>query len=113
MKVDLKENGGTAFVRVEGDVDLYSSPKLRDAVLASVKKQLSPIVVNLSQVRYIDSSGVATLVEGYQLSREYGGSICLVGLNERISEVFKLARLHRVFKICQTEAEALETQPES
>ncbi|RJP64706.1 MAG: anti-sigma factor antagonist [Candidatus Abyssobacteria bacterium SURF_17] len=108
MEVSAKRSGNGAVIKVSGDVDLYSSPRLREAILDSVKKRLTPIVVNLAGVTYIDSSGIATLVEGLQLSREYGGKLRLVSLNDRVSEVLHLARLQRVFEIRGTEAEALE-----
>ncbi len=112
MNVSIQREGKAAIIRAQGDVDLYSSPKLRDAILEAVRLKAVPIVVNLSDVTYMDSSGVATLIEGFQLAREYGGTVRLVGLNERVSEVFKLARLHQVFEICKTEEEALADRPE-
>lgn len=112
MEVKTERSGKAVLIRAEGDIDLYSSPKLREAIIESVRTKRTPIVVNLSKVTYIDSSGVATLIEGFQLSKEYDGVVRLVGLNERVSEVFKLARLHQVFEICRTEAEALGIQPE-
>lgn len=112
MIVRMQQVGKAALIRVEGDVDLYSSPKLRETVLDASRKGLSPIVINLSKVNYMDSSGVATLVEGLQLTKEYSGAIRIVGLNERVSEIFKLTRLHQVFEIWPTEAEALKAQPE-
>lgn len=112
MEVETKQERQAAIIRAKGDIDLYTSPTLRQAILEAVQKQLSPIVVNLTQVTYMDSSGVATLIEGFQLSKAYGGTVRLVGLNERVSEVFKLARLQQVFEICQTETEAIENRPE-
>jgi len=112
MQVDMERRGKAAVIRAQGDIDLYTSPRLREAILQALKERRTPIVVNLKDVIYMDSSGVATLIEGFQLAGEYGGVVRLVGLNERVSEVFKLARLHQVFTICQTEAQALENQPE-
>jgi anti-sigma B factor antagonist len=112
MEVKMERPGSAALIRAEGEIDLYSSPKLREAILEAVEERRTPIVVNLMHVTYMDSSGVATLIEGFQLSKEYGGVVRLVGLNERVSEVFKLARLHQVFEVCKTEAEALKKQPD-
>lgn len=109
MEVSARAAGSGVVIDVEGDVDLYSSPRLREAILNSVRGKLSPLVVNLAGVTYIDSSGVATLVEGLQLSNKHNGKFRLVGLNERVSEVFRLARLQQVFEICGTEAEALRS----
>ncbi len=109
MEVTVRRAGNGVAIRAGGDVDLYSSPKLRKAIVESVEGKLSPIVVTLADVTYIDSSGIATLVEGFQLSKEYDGKFRLAGISERVAEVLRLARLDRVFDIRETEAEALES----
>ncbi len=108
MEVNTRQSKNGVVIEASGDVDLYSSPKLREAILDAIKRGLSPIVMNLSGVTYIDSSGVATLVEGLQRSRKFGGKFRLVGLNDRVYEVFHLARLQQVFEIFPTESEALK-----
>lgn len=107
MEVSVKSVQSGAVIAASGDIDLYTSPKLREAIIDSIRKKLSPIVVNLTEVTYIDSSGVATLVEGLQLGKEYGGKLKLAGVSERVFEVLKLARLDQIFDIFDTEAEAL------
>jgi anti-sigma B factor antagonist len=109
MKVEARHEGTAVVIGASGDVDLYSSPELRKALVDAIDRKLSPIVVNLSDVTYIDSSGVATLVEGLQLSAKYGGKFRLVGLNDHVFEVFKLARLQRVFTIHDSVDEALRS----
>ena len=108
MEVTIHRAGNRVAIRTGGDVDLYSSPKLREAIVESIADKLSPIVVTLADVTYIDSSGIATLVEGFQLSKEYDGKFRLAGISERVAEVLRLARLDQVFDIRETEAEALE-----
>ena len=107
MEVTTRRAGRGVVISASVDVDLYTSPKLREAIVESIEDELSPIAVNLGDVTYIDSSGVATLVEGFQLSKKYGGKFRLAGMSERVAEVLRLARLDRVFEICETEAEAL------
>ena len=65
------------------------------------------VVVNLSQVRYIDSSGVASLVEGLKAARDLGSRFILVGLSTSAREVLKLSRLLGVFEVYENEQEAL------
>lgn len=108
MEVTTRRVGDGVAITAAGDVDLYSSPRLREAIIEAVESKLSPVVVTLADVTYIDSSGIATLVEGFQLSKEYGGKFRLAEISERVSEVLHLARLDRVFDIRETEAEALE-----
>ncbi|MGA3326729.1 MAG: STAS domain-containing protein [Terriglobia bacterium] len=91
-----------------GDVDLYSSPRLREALLAEVKAHGPSVLVNMSGVTYIDSSGIATLVEGLQLSRQTKIPFGLFGLRPNARSVLELARLHKVFTIFESEVEALE-----
>jgi anti-sigma B factor antagonist len=64
-------------------------------------------VVNLSQVRYIDSSGVATLVEGLKASRDLGSRFILFGLSTSAREVLQLSRLIKVFEVYDNEEQAM------
>ncbi len=88
--------------------DLYSSPRLREALLAQIKADGPSVLVNMSSVTYIDSSGIATLVEGLQLSRQTKTRFGLFGLRPNARSVLELARLHKVFTIFATEEEAVE-----
>ena len=97
-----------AVIRVSGEVDLYSSPELRKAITTRSKKKIPLIVVNLENVQYMDSSGVATLVEGLQLTSKYGGKFRVVGLSAGVKEVFELARLDKVFDIFDSEEQAFQ-----
>ena len=87
------------MISVSGDVDLYTSPDLRKVIAKLAKKKMDPLVVDLRQVDYMDSSGVATLVEGLQLTGHYKGSFRVASLNDGVREVFELARLDKVFDI--------------
>lgn len=99
MEVNTHDEAAGRIIGIAGDIDLYSSPQVREAILAAVKDKRSPVIVNLEGVTYIDSSGVATLVEGLQLTRGYEGAFRLSGLSDRVREVFELARLEKVFAI--------------
>lgn len=99
MQVTTKKRDEGAVITVIGDIDLYTSPDLRKAITKLAKKKTSPLVVDLKQVDYMDSSGVATLVEGLQLTARYDGSFRVASLNEGVREVFELARLDKVFDI--------------
>ena len=109
MKVQVRTLDKIAILDCSGDVDLYSSPRLREALLAEIKVDGPSVLVNMSGVPYIDSSGIATLVEGLQLSRQTRTRLGLFGLRPNARSVLELARLHRVFTIFENEAEALET----
>jgi len=86
------------IIRLSGDVDLHSSPRAREAILDCLKQKL-PLLVELSAVTYMDSSGVASLVEGYQTAKKQGLEFGLVAVAQCAMNVLKLARLDKVFPI--------------
>lgn len=93
---------------VTGDIDLANSPAVRKALLREVKDKRTPrVVMNLSRVRYIDSSGVASLVEGLKASRDVGSRFILFGLSTSAREVLQLSRLLKIFEVYDNEEQAL------
>ena len=98
MDIKVEEQPPFKVVRLSGDVDLHTSPKAREAILACLK-QKSPLLVELSAVTYMDSSGVASLVEGYQTAKKLGLEFGLVAVAQAAMNVLKLARLDKVFPI--------------
>ena len=95
------------FLRLAGDVDMHSSPKAREAILDGLKQKM-PLLVELSKVSYMDSSGVASLVEGYQTAKKQGLEFALLAVAPSAMNVLKLARLDKVFPIHASLAECLK-----
>jgi anti-sigma B factor antagonist len=93
---------------ISGDIDLATSPELRKPLLRELRELRTPrVILNLKAVRYIDSSGVASLVEGLKASRDVGSRFILFGLNTTIREVLQLSKLVRIFEICDNEEQAV------
>lgn len=84
---------------LEGEIDLHISPAISASLQAMVKKKPKTLVVDLSRVSYIDSSGLAVLIEAMQNIQEYGGKFALVGLQETVRTIFEIARLDQIFRI--------------
>ena len=93
-----------ALVHLTGSVDMSCSPQARKAILDGLQKY-GNLVVDLSGVEYVDSSGVAVLIEGFQVAQKQGRRFSLVGVSEGAMNVLRLARLEQVFSIYATEAE--------
>jgi anti-sigma B factor antagonist len=106
MRTSTRELPGTTIVDVTGDIDLSTSPSFRKTLLESLKKT-TRLAVNLSEVRYVDSSGIASLVEVFKAARDSEKRLVLFGLNEPVDEVLQLTRLRKIFEIRETEEEAL------
>ena len=97
---------GTTIVDVVGQIDLGSSPALRKTLLETLNGTKS-VAINLSAVRYIDSSGIASLVEVLREARNSEKRLVLFGVTGAVLQVLQLTRLTGVFEICETEEQAL------
>jgi anti-sigma B factor antagonist len=109
MQVTEIQEGDILILNLKGDIDLHHSPKLREVLQAKVKAKCGKLLLDFSEVGYIDSSGLATLVEYYQGSRTYSGKICLAALSTRVKSVFDLVRLSEIFSISPSMEEAKES----
>ena len=94
-------------VDISGDVDLHRSPALREALGKLIDENPSRLILNLTEVGYMDSSGVATLVEALQRVQRKQGRLLLHSLTPRVHSIFEIARLESIFEIYPTEDEAL------
>ena len=97
IKSEIKENIG--FIIVEGEVDMFSSPGLRDELVPFFEKGINGIIVDLSGVSFMDSSGIATLVEGLQWSKKGNKEFVLTGLGTNVMNALSLTKLDNVFTI--------------
>ena len=108
MLISARRQDKTTIFDLSGDIDFANSPKVRDAVLREIRESNTPrVMMNLSQVRYLDSSGVASLVEGLKASRDLGSRFILFGLSTSAREVLQLSRLIKVFEIYDSEEQAM------
>ncbi len=109
MEISARRNDKTTIFDLSGDIDFANSPEVRQSVLREIREnRVARVVVNLTGVRYIDSSGVASLVEGLKASRDLGSRFILFGLSTAAREVLQLSRLLKVFEIYDSEEEALD-----
>ena len=84
---------------LEGEIDLHVSPRISAALGAMIDQKPPRVVIDLSAVTYIDSSGLAVLIEGMQNVEAYGGKFVLAGIQENVKPIFEIARLDQVFII--------------
>ena len=106
MKHEVTRTEDRIIIALNGEIDLESSPKARELLLGSVAGEKS-LLVDLSAVTYIDSSGVASLVEALKAARENGTRFALAAASEPARRVLELARLDKVFTIYDTIDDAL------
>ena len=98
MEYKLIVGADVNHLKLFGEIDLHSSPELRKIIMSAVDSS-HKLEVDLSQVSYLDSSGVACFVEAYQLSKNNKLDFSLQNISEPAMQVIKLARLDQVFPI--------------
>src|SRR6266850_307209 len=107
VQISSRRHDKVTIFDLSGDIDCANSRQLRESVLREMQENRTPqVVVNLSAVRYIDSSVAASLVEALKASRNLGVRFILFGLSTPAREVLQLSRLIKVFEIYETEDQA-------
>jgi len=106
MIISVRQVVGVRIIDVEGDVNLGTSTGLRRTLLESL--EMAPkLALNMQALRYIDSSGIATLIEVLKDAQRLHKEFVLFGLSPTVRKVFHLTHVHRIFSIFETEAEAV------
>jgi anti-sigma B factor antagonist len=100
------QNGQPYVVELTGEIDVYTSPKVKDAIAELIDSGHYNLVINLEKVRYIDSTGLGVLIGGLKRVREHGGSVSLVCTNPQIRKIFDITGLVKIFGIFDSEAAA-------
>ncbi|MBN2190097.1 MAG: STAS domain-containing protein [Candidatus Aureabacteria bacterium] len=109
MEFERKSEGDIELVLLKGDMDSHTSPKARDFFAGILKEEKKKLVVDLADVKYISSAGLATLIEVFQKMHRYGGLLKLCGMNETTKGIFEIAKLDSIFAIYETRDEAVSS----
>lgn len=109
METSVRTEGHFTVLMISGEVDLYYSPRAREQILKHLGDNKN-LLVDLSGVEYIDSSGVASLVEGLQLAKSNQLKFGLIGVSDAALQVLQLARLDKVFSIHASVAERIDSE---
>jgi anti-sigma B factor antagonist len=111
--VDLKVSDYTTdddltVINVEGEIDVYTAPKLREKLIDLVNKGKYHLLVDMEKVEFLDSTGLGVLVGGLKRVRAHDGSLELVCTQERILKIFRITGLTKVFGIFDSVDDARE-----
>ena len=100
-------SAGVHALDLEGEVDVYTAPVLRQEIVSQVDGGVKHLLVNLSKVEYLDSTGLGILIGGVKRLKEQGGTLRLVGPSARIQRIFEITGLNKIFDVYATEPDAL------
>ncbi len=93
-------------IRLGGEVDVYTAPQLKQAMIALLEKGVKRFIVDLTNVEYLDSTALGVLIGGLKRIREVGGNLLLICPSARIRRVFEITGLDKVFDMHNSEDEA-------
>ena len=108
MHIKIDEREGVKVCYAEGDIDINSSPQVKKAFDKLIQTKSEKVLINLQKVSYIDSSGLATLVEILKNFKNFGGKLKLCNLSNKVKSLFEITKLEKLFDIMGTEEEALK-----
>src|SRR5262245_29484464 len=108
-----RQEGEATILDLVGDITLFNSPEIRKTLIDLLKDQgVTQLFVNMTGVKYVDSSGIASLVEGLKIARDRGSRLVLYGLSKPAITVLELTHLLRVFEVHANEQDALAAAPQ-
>ncbi|MEO5721908.1 MAG: STAS domain-containing protein [Chthoniobacterales bacterium] len=102
---EIVEDGIDIFV-LEGEIDLHYAPVLRSLLQGKIAERCPALVLDLSRVSFIDSSGLAAIIEYFRDAADHAGVLCLAGMNDSLQTIFEIVRLDKVIPIFANTAEA-------
>lgn len=110
VKLNVRQVGDVSVVDVAGRITLgEGSSALRDTVREMVGKGQKKLLLNLSDVSYIDSSGIGELVSGFTTVTNSGGQLKLLGLQKRVKDLLQITKLYTVFDVHEEESTAVRS----
>ncbi|SHN32013.1 STAS domain-containing protein [Gracilibacillus kekensis] len=102
LEIEVMENDEKQQVKLTGEIDAYTAPKLKEALLPLTKMGNTTVVVDLEQVNYMDSTGLGVFISALKSTKEYGSELRLVALQGRVQRLFEITGLDSVLNIDST-----------
>ena len=99
ISIDVKEKESVLAVKVNGEIDAYTAPQLREKLFPLSEKEGVKMVVDLSEVNYMDSTGLGVFVGVFKNVRAHDGEFKIVGLSERLQRLFEITGLADIIDI--------------
>lgn len=109
MEVSTREAENIIILDINGEIDLYNAPTLKDIIKKNIEAQKYNIVINLEKVSYIDSSGIGALISSLSNLKKYQGGLKIINVTGSVKKVFELTKLTSFFEIYENEDEAIQS----
>jgi anti-sigma B factor antagonist len=107
MRLKESVEDGIEMFALEGEIDLHYAPVLRSLFRSKLKASTPALLLDLSKVEYIDSTGLATIIEYYRDAARHAGVLCLIGLNRNLASIFEIVKLDKAIPMFGNVTEAI------
>ena len=107
MEINRRESGDIVIFDINGEIDLYNAPEIKEKIKEEMNKNKVNIIINLDKVSYIDSSGIGVLISSLSNLKKVGGALKLINVYASVRKVFELTKLTSFFDIYDSESDAL------
>ncbi len=107
LTLDSRTDGPFQIIEVGGEIDVYTAPRLREAIVASIDAGHTRLVIDVEKVEFLDSTGLGVLVGALKKVRADGGTLDIVCTQERILKIFDITGLDKVFGLHKSVAHAI------
>ncbi len=107
MEITQRERDAIVILDIQGEIDLYNAPEIKDTIQKLIEEQKYNIIINLEKVSYIDSSGIGALISSLSNLKKYQGSLKIINVYASVKKVFELTKLTSFFEIFDSEDEAV------
>ncbi|MCF7895300.1 MAG: STAS domain-containing protein [Candidatus Omnitrophica bacterium] len=108
MKISEDKKDGIMAVSVSGEINIDTSPDLRKAFDQYTQQGIKKVIIDCQNLTYIDSSGLATLIELMQRLKKIEGGLKICNLADKVKSVFEITKLDKLFDICSSQEQAVE-----
>ena len=108
MQIKRRQLNGFEVLDITGEINFDTSPVLRNTFIKLIGEKKNKVIINFNGVSYIDSSGLATLVELLQKIKSHSGVLRLCNINPKVKSVFEVTKLDKIFEILSCEEDALK-----
>ncbi len=102
MRLKEANHKGVDVFALEGDVDLHFAPSLRSVLQAKINAHCPALIVDLTKVTFIDSTGLSVIIEYFRDIARHGGVLCLCALNQELKSIFRIVGLDRTIPMFET-----------
>jgi anti-sigma B factor antagonist len=107
MEITRRENKTIIVLDINGEIDLYNAPEIKEIIAKLIEEQKYQIIINLERVSYIDSSGIGALISSLSNLKKYQGGLKIINVAGSVRKVFELTKLTSFFEIFDSEDDAV------